>query len=108
MSEEQREFVEIEPNVWKVEKEGDSVEGVLKKVDKEVGPNKSTLYHLEGEKQFAVWGSTVLDDRMAYVNEGDFVRITYKGTRENKRGQPTKIFKVEVAKQSKVTSPVAS
>jgi len=99
MSENQREFVEIEPNVWKAEKDGDSVEGVLKKVDKQVGPNKSTLYHLEGEKQYAVWGSTVLDDRMAYVNEGEFVRITFKGTKENQRGQPTKIFKVEVEKK---------
>ena len=105
----EQEFVEIEPNVWKTENDGDQVEGILKKVDKDVGLNKSTLYHLENkDKQWAVWGSTVLDDRMSYVKEGEFVRITFKGTRENKRGQPLKIFKVEVAKQNTVTSPVAN
>lgn len=94
------EFETVEPNTWKPEQDGDTITGVLIKKEREVGVNKSNLYHIETkEGQTSVWGSTVLDGRMEYVGEGTVVRITYKGTQENKRGQPTKIFKVERQKQ---------
>ena len=90
------EFEEIEPNVWKPQKDGDSIEGVIVRKDTDVGTNKSNTYHLEKDgDQIMVWGSTVLDDRLAYVKVGEYVRITFKGTQPNKRGQETKIFKVE-------------
>jgi len=90
-------FESIEPNVWKPEREGDTITGLLVRKERDVGVNKSCLYHLETQdkKQISVWGSTVLDSRLDYVNEGEVIRITYKGTETNKRGQPVKIFKVE-------------
>jgi hypothetical protein len=96
----EKEYMEITPEVWKPEKEGDSCNGELVRKEVDVGPNKSRLYYLKGEDgdQFSVWGSTVLDNRMDFVNLGDYIRITYKGTQKNKRGQDTKIYKVEVAK----------
>ncbi len=97
------EFEIIEPNVWKSEKEGDSVEGTLISQRDEVGPNKSKTYHLEKDKeQIMVWGSTVLDSRMDFVNIGDYVRITFKGTQKNTKGQDTKIFQVERSKDKEI------
>ena len=93
------EFEEIEPSVWKYEKEGDSVEGVLIRKEEEVGPNKSNTYHLEkGEKQVMVWGTTIIDNKMSYVKVGEYVKITYKKTETNKLNQPVKVFKVEKQK----------
>ena len=90
------EYETIEPNTWKPEKDGDSVEGKVVRKETNVGVNKSNLYHLETtDGQISVWGSTVLDNRMEYVQAGENIRITYKGTQQNKRGQDTKIFKVE-------------
>ena len=93
------EFEEVNPTVWKPEEVGDSVEGVL--VNKEPSPKyDNQIYHLETKDkgQLVVFGTTVLDNRMAYVEVGEVVRITYKGTEKNKKDQDTKIFKVEKAK----------
>jgi hypothetical protein len=48
-----------------------------------------------------VWGSAILDERMAFVKQGDKVKITFKGlAKEAKKGRnPAKIFKVEVDKE---------
>lgn len=95
----EKQFVALEPNTWKPEKDGDNMEGVYIRTEENVGINKSKLHHFESnQKPLSAWGTTVLDDRMAYVKPGDEVRITYKGTAKNKRGQDTKIFKVEVAR----------
>ncbi len=96
----EREFVEINPQVWKPVNEGDATEGTFVKTKVEIGANKSKLHCFTHENggEFSIWGSTILDDRMEYVKPGDFVRITYKKAEKNKRGQPVKIFKVEVAR----------
>lgn len=102
----ERELVAIEPNVWKPTNEGDSVEGILIAKKEDVGINKSKAYSIENKKEHnLVWGSTVLDDRMLYVNVGDYCKITYIKTTQNKKGQPLKIFKVEKEKRSTQPHP---
>ena len=92
-------FKEINPDHWTYENEGDAVEGVLVKAENDVGANKSRLYSIEtspGEFK-SVWGSVVLDQRMALVKIGQKIRITYKGLAEKQAGKnPAKLFKVEV------------
>jgi hypothetical protein len=57
-----------------------------------------TIENAEGIKN--VWGSAVLDQRMAGVKIGEKVRITYKGLGDKKPGKnPPKLFKVEVDKE---------
>ena len=88
------EWKTIEPSVWKPMKEGDFIEGVL--ISKESkGSFDSSAYSLETkEGQMLVWGSAVLDERMKFCNPGDLLRIEFKGTQPNKKGQSVKIFSV--------------
>ena len=84
----------VEPGICKFENPGDSIEGVLVSRDQR-GDYGSAAYSIETKDGFKlVWGTTVLDDRMRFVNIGDQVRIIFKGIEENKKGQPTKIFEV--------------
>jgi hypothetical protein len=91
---------EVQPNVWKPENVGDSVEGVLVSVDKK-GSFDSNAYTLDSGSGFTlVWGSAVLDERLACVNVGDRVKVEYKGTEKTKDGKKeVKIFKVYRAKK---------
>lgn len=92
---------EIQPGIWKPENDGDSIHGVLISKKENVGTNESNAYYIENKDgQHMVWGSTILDDRLSLVNVGDTIKITYKGTQQNKKGQPVKIFKVERQKAS--------
>ena len=84
---------------WKPEKEDDSIMGLLVKIEEEAGELKSMVYHLETKEEgvMRVWGTTVLDSRMAPVKVGQEVKITYKGIAEKggKGKNKPKIFKVE-------------
>jgi len=91
-------YVELNPEYWIYEKDGDFVEGVLlNKVDK-VGKNESWLYSIETpEGVKSVWGSVVLDGKMALTKVGDKIKITYNGLGEAKSGRNApKLFKVEI------------
>jgi hypothetical protein len=89
-----------DPDVWTYDKDGDFVEGVLLNKQDNVGENKSWIYTIETpEGVKSVWGSTILDSRMASAKLGEKIKITYKGLGEAKAGRsPPKIFKVEVDK----------
>ena len=94
-------YKEIKPEDWKPEKKEDFVEGILVNIQRDIGENKSMLYNIEtpsGVKN--VWGSAILDTRMAFSKIGDQIKITYKGLGEAKAGRNApKIFKVEVDRE---------
>jgi hypothetical protein len=94
-------YEEINPSMWEYKEEGDFIEGTLVRVQEEVGENKSNLYSIEtSEGVKNVWGSAILDSRMALVVIGSKVRITYKGLGESKGGKNApKIFKVEIDRE---------
>jgi len=89
----------IEPGVWKPEKEGDNIIGVLvNKEPRDENGGLSARYYIENkEGTFFVWGSAVLDDRMQYVKVGSKIRITYEGKTKNKKNQDVNLFKVQVS-----------
>jgi len=97
-------YQEVDPSTWKYEKEGDFIEGELVQVQENIGPNDSMLYSLKTPEGVTnVWGATILDQRMALVNLGDKLKITYQGKAEAKPGKnAAKIFKVEVDKEDEV------
>lgn len=92
-----QEYEEINPSVWKPENEDDKVEGRYVRKETDKGINDSNAYYLDSldGKQVLVWGSAIIDDRMAFANIGDWIRLTYKGTTKNKKNQDVKLFKVE-------------
>lgn len=95
-------FKENNPGFFKFEKEGDEVTGVLLEISTGVGENKSNLYTLEVDgKPVNVWGSTILDQRMLGIKEGELIKIIYKGLGEKKSGKNApKIFQVLVDRPS--------
>lgn len=83
--------------VHEFNKEGDKIKGVYVSKRESVGPNDSMMYIIElgGGVKESVWGSTVLDDRMANVQIGDEVIIEFSGRQKPKNGgKAYKVFKV--------------
>lgn len=103
------EEIKIEPpksETFKFEKVGDFIEGILvskRDIVTSVGPTK--VYNIEKDGVTkTVWGKKSIDDKMAQVNEGDKVKITFKDTKKiTGRPLPMKIFIVEV---ERATAPV--
>lgn len=94
------EYMEILPDTWQPEKEGDFIKGLLVSKEEKIGKHESNLYTIETEshKLLSVWGSTVLDMRMKLIDIGTYVWIEYKGKQPSKKGKDVKIFKVAVKK----------
>lgn len=94
-------YREVNPDFWSYDKEGDYVEGVLMKKQENVGKNKSHLYSLNTKEGFKnVWGATILDKRMEFVDVGSVVKITYQGLTQKKDGsRVAKMFKVELVEE---------
>lgn len=77
-------------DVWNFETQPE-LEGEFVKVETGIGPNNSNLYHfLVGgdleQEEVVIWGSTVLDTKLAGLNHGDKVKIDYLGKAKGKRG----------------------
>lgn len=86
------------PGIHEFKEDGDMVEGILLKVQDNVGPQDSMLYTLEvNGKPESIWGCAILDQRMIGVKIGEKIRVTFKGVGEASPGKNApKIFKVEV------------
>jgi hypothetical protein len=80
-------------------KAGASVEGVLVERKSGLGKNaNSNLYILEqkGGEKIGVWGSAIIDMRLADKAIGTLLRITFKGKeRSKKTGNNVNLYDVE-------------
>ena len=98
------EFEQITPEIYKFENPEDSITGVLLEKLSNIGANESNMYALETKEGFQkIWGSTVLDNLMAYVKVGDIVRITFQGKEKNAKNQDVNVFTVEKGKKKETT-----
>lgn len=72
------------------------IQGKLKAVKTDVGPNASKMYIITTDKgDISVWGSTVLDNKFEYVPNGVEVRIEPQGeVTSEKSGRKYQDFKV--------------
>jgi len=92
------------PPLWEPNK-GDSIEGIYKGVQHNVGKNKSDMYTIEIDGELNnFWGSTVLDRKMMYVKVEDSIRVTYDGKDEEKdyKKYSVEVDKPEEDKESEV------
>ena len=85
---------------WKPTKAEEFVEGIYLNKESNVGQNASNIYYIEqltDKSVIQIWGTTILDQRMAPVKFGHQVKITYKGLGEKGKGgkQAPHIWKVE-------------
>ena len=89
-------FKKIEPKIWKPEKEGDCIEGILVERGQNPSYENTQIYCLSisPEIQITVYGTTILDDRMRYIKIGNKVKIVFQGIIKNKKNQDTKSFDV--------------
>lgn len=109
----QRKYTEVEVGgeIIKLEKVGESIEGVLesrRSVKRPKDGSIAIIYDLRSEtvkddkggfKLWSIWGSPYMNSRLEKVIDGSAVRITLTGTQPaTVKGQdPMKIYKVEVA-----------
>ena len=94
-------YEEVNPTAWIPKTEGEFIEGILLFSQADVGVNKSMIYNIETEEGIkSVWGSVILDSKMALVKVGEKIKITYLGKAKEKKGgkNPAKLFKVEIDK----------
>lgn len=93
-------YKESTGSFWKPKEKEETLEGLLINKETKIGQNESTLYYIEklsDNEVVQVWGTTILDQRMAPVKIGQQVLITYKGLGEKGKGgkQAPHLWKVE-------------
>lgn len=73
------------------------LEGKLTKIESNVGEYGSTVYTIESdERQYSVWGNTVLDDKLLGVPLNTFVKLEYEGLKPSKKGRDYHSYRVFV------------
>jgi len=89
----------VQGEVFKFETEGSSIEGTLSQVRDgqymRTTGEKSKVYDIktpEGIK--SIFGTMILERQMESVNEGDRVKIVYKGEVDTKSGRKAKNYEV--------------
>lgn len=97
----EKQYKDVTESFWNPEKENDFVEGVLKLIKNEVGQNKSRMYVIKTKNGIVnIWGSKVLDEKMALVNLDDEIKIIYLGEKSGKRKYHD--YKVQIAVSQEV------
>lgn len=92
------EYEEIEGgNVWQFEKEGDNIEGEFTDIVAGQYGNNYVVKDEKGDK-FTIFGGSVINTKMANVEKGKKIRVTYLGEVKSQSGRTYKDFKVEVEK----------
>lgn len=93
---EEKEYDEI---IWDFDKNDEIICKILK-VESDKGKYKSNLYTAKKRNGeiVKIWGSTVLDSRLANMGKDDIIRITYLGKVPTDKGNPYRDFKVFKAK----------
>lgn len=80
--------------VWNKE---EALEGELVKIESDIGPKKSKMYTFKTEDgEIKIWGSTVLDNKLEDISEGQYLKIKYNGKRKSGTGNEYHDFSVFV------------
>ena len=92
-------YEDMEQEFWNYEKAGDFIAGIYLGMRTEVGENKANLYSLRTDKGvISIWGSTVLDTKLPFINENDDIKIVYLGEKTGNGSRKYKDFKIQIAK----------
>lgn len=91
-------YKKIEPKVWKPENKGDFIEGILisKAPSSKFPETQQYIIINAAEENITVYGTTILDDRMAAIKISSKIKIVFNGLEQNKKKQDVKMFDVFV------------
>ena len=96
---ENNEYKKVEESIFKFEKVNEEIIGILQSVEEGANYNNK-VYRIKTVKDevLVVFGTKVLDSKMASVQIGDDIKIVYTGVKEaTKKGfNDTKLFDVYV------------
>lgn len=93
----EKQYEDVEQEFWSFNTAGESISGIYRGMEKDVGENKANVYNIEKDdgKVICIWGSMVLDQKMKLVCLGDELRIIYEGIEKPEKGKTYKKFKVQ-------------
>lgn len=92
------EYEEIEGgNVWQFENEGDSIEGELIDIVAGQYGNNYIIKDDKGDK-YTIFGGSVINTKMANIEKGKKIKVTFLKEVKSSSGRTYKDFKVEVEK----------
>jgi len=79
------EFEEIKEELFEFKNTGDTIEGELIQVRKEVGKFKSIIYSVRcpNGKIKAFFGSKILNEKLGVVGLGEYIKVVFKGKRKS-------------------------
>ena len=90
----------FKPELFKFGKKGDELQGILVRIEENVGQYKSQIYHFENNgKQFNFFGSKVLDDKMKYFKVGDLLKVVFEGVKKSENNTEYNDFEVYRGKE---------
>jgi len=87
----------IEDNNWNPEI-GDHIEGKIISIrNMKIGEYETYIYIIESDdgNHTRVWGCTYLNQLMEEIILGDYIRITYNGSKQTNNGHKMKLFNLE-------------
>ena len=96
MDKENINWTTVTPEVWRPEKSGEQITGILTHKTPKTDKISARYYIKSKGRVQLLWGAAVLDHRLLSVEPGTPVRITYMGVEKNSKGQDMKMFEVEV------------
>lgn len=101
MARTERKFTPVEPQFFKFDEVGQTVEGTYLGVEdftyKNGNPGKRYVFEREDGTKFSLNGSAVLDRQMQHVDVDMYLRITFTGLFHTDTGQEGKTYSVEVS-----------
>lgn len=76
---------------------GDKIEGKLLEIKNDVGKYHQNVYVLldSNDKKIEIWGKMQLDKLMMEIEVGDYIRITYNGTKTTGNGYLMNMYYLE-------------
>ena len=93
-----RNFKSVTPLFFKFEKEGDSIEGFLVDVQDFNYRNGDAairyIIRTEDGVDYSFNGTAVINQRMALVTNGEYIKVEMTGTLDTGNVQPAKMFEV--------------
>lgn len=87
----------VEKALWSPENIGETITGTYLYKKDSIGKYKQTIYIIEDEigKLWSVFDCKVLHNLFEYVDEGDFIKITFEGRKYATNGNNFKLFTIQ-------------